>query len=211
MRGDLYGRFAGICHGCGWVGRTEDVFDLLWDAYSQPHRRYHDVDHLDHVLREVDRIAPEGARDEDRMAVVLAAFFHDVVYDPRRQDNERRSADMARRVLDQRGVAPTVVAAACDAILATDPAHDGERGLVARWLGDADLAILASPEQEYDRYVDQVRGEYAHVPEELWITGRAQVLRSLLARAALFTLGDQADAERRARGNLRRELATLPI
>ncbi|WP_320670918.1 HD domain-containing protein [Patulibacter defluvii] len=209
MRGDLYGRFAGICGDCGWTGRTEDVFDLLWDAYSQPHRRYHDVDHLDHVLREVDRLTPDGAGPADRTAVVLAAFFHDVVHDPRRADNERRSADLARRVLEQRGVAPATVAVVVAAILATDPAHDGERDLVARWLGDADLAVLAGPAPDYDRYVARVRAEYAHVPDAQWTSGRAAVLRQLLDRARLFALPGQEQAERAARGNLRRELAAL--
>lgn len=40
---------------------TNDCFDQLLDAYSQKHRHYHTVAHIDHCLREFDA-ASELAR-----------------------------------------------------------------------------------------------------------------------------------------------------
>ena len=80
-------------------------------------------------------------------------------------------------------------------------------------LVDADLWILSAPADRYDRYVADVRAEYAHVPDDAWRTGRGQVLDRFLAAAEagdLYTAGPPDDrAARRARAveNLARERA----
>src|SRR5262245_18351172 len=68
------------------------IFDHLVAAYSEPQRHYHTLRHLDEVLRTVGKL-----RDycHDPAAVELAVWFHDAVYDPRGQDNEARSAQLA--------------------------------------------------------------------------------------------------------------------
>jgi len=58
-------------------------------------------------------------------------------------------------------------------------------------------------------YVRDVRREFGHVPDDAWRTGRAQVLRSLLALPRLFTTPPMHEQELRARANLSAELASL--
>ena len=77
------------------TSRTE--WAALVGAWSEPHRRYHDLAHLAAVLGLVSGLP--GADDPD--AVRLAAWYHDIAYDPERTDNEEVSA--ARR---GRGCAP---------------------------------------------------------------------------------------------------------
>ena len=62
-------------------------------AWSEPHRRYHDLAHLAAVLGLVDALSPAA---DDADAVRLAAWYHDVVYDPSSSENEARSAGRAR-------------------------------------------------------------------------------------------------------------------
>jgi len=61
-------------------------------AYAEPHRYWHTEQHvlsmLDYMSTHLDW--PVNARDRDHL--VLAACYHDVVYDPERTDNEERSA-----------------------------------------------------------------------------------------------------------------------
>jgi len=80
-------------------------------------------------------------------------------------------------------------------------------------LVDADLWILSSPPDRYDRYAADVRAEYAHVPDDLWRRGRGAVLRHFLdAAGSLGAYGPEADrSDRRARAqaNLTRELEAL--
>jgi predicted metal-dependent HD superfamily phosphohydrolase len=185
----------------GGTGMDAAGRDLL-GRWSEPHRRYHDVAHLTAILSTLDGF---GASRPVR----LAAWFHDAVYDPRRTDNEGRSARLAVAVLTwlgQADVAPEVARL----VLVTaghDPAP-GDRD--AAVLCDADLAVLAWPRREYDGYAAAIRAEYAHVPDETYRVGRADVLHRLLDLPALYrTPGPHAEWEAAARVNLGRELDSL--
>jgi predicted metal-dependent HD superfamily phosphohydrolase len=203
-------------------GRFNDRVDLLlaWPlpgarelgaqlvaAYGHPDRRYHDTRHLHEVLDRVHELSGNGA-EFDRMAVVLAAWFHDGVYDGQ-PDAERRSAAWAAEALTAL-VAPTVVEEVVRLVLLTErhrPADDDANGGA---LSDADLAILAAPPERYAEYVAAVRAEYAHVPDDLFAAARAEILRELLAEPHLFhTAHARATWEATARANVERELAGL--
>src|SRR4030095_7297706 len=71
-------------------------FDRLIGRYSEPHRAYHTVQHLEECFREF-----EGAFGlaESPGAVDLALFFHDAIYDTHARDNEEKSAELAREML----------------------------------------------------------------------------------------------------------------
>ncbi|HYF74518.1 MAG TPA: hypothetical protein VD864_16940 [Nocardioides sp.] len=176
-------------------------------AYAHPDRRYHDTRHLTEVL---DRVHELSAHDVvfDRMPVVLAAWFHDGVYDGQ-PEAERRSAAWAAEALPTL-VDPEVVDEVVRLVLLTEghrPAAGDDNGGV---LCDADLAILAAPEERYAEYAAAVREEYAHVADDLFARGRAAVLRDLLAKPHLFQTPYARDAwEHAARANVERELAVL--
>jgi len=186
------------------TSRTE--WAALVAAWSEPHRRYHDLAHLAAVLGLVDQL---GAAADDPDAVRLAAWYHDAVYDPTRTDNEEISAERARAGL--RGLVPDERAEeVVRLVLLTaghDPAPDDANGAV---LCDADLAVLASPPQAYAAYASAVRAEYGHLSDEEFTAGRIAVLEHL---TALPTLYRTPEAARRwtepARANLAAELQLL--
>ncbi|MGY1830704.1 metal-dependent phosphohydrolase [Geodermatophilus sp. SYSU D01180] len=174
-------------------------------AWSEPHRRYHDLHHLAAVLGLVDAL---GAAADDPAAVALAAWYHDVVYDPTRGDNEQASAERARA-----GLTGLVPAARVDEVVrlvlltAGHDAADGDaNGAV---LCDADLAVLAGPPGAYAAYASAVREEYGHLSDEVFTAGRIAVLESLLALPALYRLPGTREWEPRARANLAAELTLL--
>lgn len=186
------------------TSRTE--WAAVVEAWSEPHRRYHGLAHLAAVLGLVGELA--GAAT-DPAAVRLAAWYHDVAYDPRRDDNEAVSAERARAGL--RGlVADDRVAEVARLVLLTaghDPEPGDANGAV---LCDADLAVLAGPPEAYAAYASAVREEYAHLPDEVFVPGRAAVLGHLLALPALYRLpAVAADWTPRARANLTAELTLL--
>jgi predicted metal-dependent HD superfamily phosphohydrolase len=154
----------------------------LWARWSEPHRRYHTRTHLRAVLDAVDELAAEAG---DATAVRLAAWFHDAVYDGRPGWDEERSAQLAQARLPACGVPSGQVAEAARLVRLTaahDRLRDGDaNGAV---LCDADLAVLGRP--GYEEYARAIRQEYAHVPDEAFRKGRAQVLRRLLAVPALY-------------------------
>ena len=175
-------------------------------AWSEPHRRYHDLAHLAAVLGVVGALAGSAA---DPDAVRLAAWYHDVAYEPDRSDNEQVSAERARVGL--RGLVPDErVAEVHRLVLLTaghDPAPGDANGAV---LCDADLAVLAGPPDAYAAYASAVRAEYGHLTDAEFTAGRIAVLEHLLALPALFRTPDAARQwAEPARANLTAELVLL--
>jgi predicted metal-dependent HD superfamily phosphohydrolase len=175
-------------------------------AWSEPHRHYHDLSHLAAVLGLVDVLAPAA---DDADAVRLAAWYHDVVYDPRSPENEARSAGRARAGL--RGLVATERLAEVERLVlltvAHDPGPDDADGAV---LCDADLAVLAAPPDAYAGYASAVRAEYGHLSDADFTAGRIAVLERLLALPALYRLPENAQRwTATARANLTAELTLL--
>jgi predicted metal-dependent HD superfamily phosphohydrolase len=148
---------------------------------------------------------------EDADAVEAAIWFHDAVYDATRPDNEARSADLAERQLRAMGAAEAFVVKVHDLIL--DTRHtSAPTSSDGRWLVDIDLSILGGEADAYDEYDRAIRLEYAHVPEEAYRVGRASVLRSFLARPAIYLTDYFRDRyEAAARENLARSIRGLII
>jgi predicted metal-dependent HD superfamily phosphohydrolase len=175
-------------------------------AWSEPHRRYHDLHHLAAVLALVDELADAAT---DPSAVRLAAWYHDVVYDPRRDDNEQVSAERARAGL--RGLVDERLLAEVERLVLLTAGHDPAPGDAdGAVLCDADLAVLASEPASYAAYASAVRAEYGHLPDAEFTAGRIAVLERLLALPELYRLpAVAADWTPRARANLTAELTLL--
>ena len=184
--------------------------DALRARYAEPHRAYHTQAHLDAVLAGV---TAARARLHHPDAVELAAWYHDAIYDPARNDNEERSAQLLETELS--GLAdPALVARAallvrCTADHALPPGTDG-RDDAAVFL-DLDLAVLGADGPAFDAYEQGIAAEYVpvHGPER-FRAGRAQFLAGALARPRLFhTAEAHAALDAAARTNMHRALAAL--
>jgi predicted metal-dependent HD superfamily phosphohydrolase len=187
-----------------WPGWLEDDLRVQVEAaYGDPSRGYHDLTHLAEVLARVDELMP--ADDPDREVVLLAAWFHDVVYDE--QGNlEERSARHAETVLDGSPLAAEVARLVRLTATHRPEGHD----LAGQVLCDADLAILAADPDRYASYVRGVRSEYASIPDADFAAGRTAVLRDLLDKPSLFhTEVARSRWERRARANVEAEIRAL--
>jgi predicted metal-dependent HD superfamily phosphohydrolase len=179
----------------------------LWAAYADPSRGHHGTRHLVEVLTRLDELAAAGTI-YDRRAVVLAAWFHDAVYDGER-DAEERSASWAEQALP--AVAdPATVAEVVRLVRLTEHHRPDPADVNGCALSDADLSILAADRARYDEYVAAVRTEYAHLPDDVFAMGRADVLRALTDAPELFrTAHGRAQWEEAARANVARELSEL--
>jgi predicted metal-dependent HD superfamily phosphohydrolase len=200
MEGELLGEWlAALPEGVPGEAAAATARDLL-TRWGEQHRRYHTLAHLRAMLGVLGELgAPPVVR--------LAAWYHDAVYDPRRSDNEERSALLAIEQLGALGVPADEVARLVRLTAGHDPAPEDGNGAL---LCDADLAILAVAPPDYAGYAAAVRDEYRHVPEPAFRAGRAAVLRRLLDLPVLYRTGE---AHRRweaaARANLAAELAGL--
>ena len=195
--------------GLGAAADDDELFGELIVRYSEPHRKYHTLQHLAECLehfRELSALAEFPAEIE------LALWFHDAVYDVARNDNETRSADWARASLLAQSAASAMRVAAQRVhglIMATR--HDAApAGRDAGILVDADLWILGAPAGRFDEYERQIREEYRHIPDFLFRPKRKALLQKLLRRPRLFSTGIFfARCEPQARANIARSLARL--
>ncbi|NNU42511.1 HD domain-containing protein [Ramlibacter montanisoli] len=183
------------------------LFNQLVGAYSQAHRHYHTLQHLRECLAHCEAAAALAQRPAE---VELALWFHDAVYDPRRADNEERSAEWAWRAILAAGCGEDVAQRVQALVLATRtheaPAHEPDTQLLV----DVDLAILGAAPTRFAESGRQIRTEYAHVPDEAFRAGRARVLSGFLARPRIYATAAFHDAlEHRARENLAQALAEL--
>jgi predicted metal-dependent HD superfamily phosphohydrolase len=181
-------------------------FGQLAEAYSQPHRRYHNAGHIEHCLAEFDQAADLAESPDE---VEFAIWLHDAIYETKAVDNEERSAQLAREVLLKLGAAETKGSRVGDLILATKP---GESPLSqdARLLVDIDLSILGQPQEVYDSYEKSIREEYSWVPAVEYVAARSGILRGFMDRPRLYVT-DRFESMYglEARKNLKRALLAL--
>jgi predicted metal-dependent HD superfamily phosphohydrolase len=200
MNDDLLERWRAILPDLPEIGE-----DLL-RRYAEPHRRYHTTEHLRHLLVMIDELA----ETQDLFLVRLAAWFHDAVYTiPAGQvSNEEASARLAIRILGRAGLEQEDLNQVARLVRLTETHLPGARDPEGELLCDADLSILAAAPEAYARYVEQIREEYAAVPEQDFLAGRLAILTQLADREIFRTAKGRRLTER-ARVNLAAEMESL--
>jgi predicted metal-dependent HD superfamily phosphohydrolase len=181
-------------------------YDSLIARYSEPHRRYHTVRHLDECFAKLAEIRGEAERPAE---VEVALWFHDAIYEQRASDNEARSAELAAREVKATGGREDVAQRIAELVLATRHAalpHSVDAKVVV----DVDLSILGAPAERFDEYERQVREEDSWVPDFLFKRERRKIMNELLARPAIFATPLFFERyEQQARANLRRSIGQL--
>jgi predicted metal-dependent HD superfamily phosphohydrolase len=181
--------------------QADQKFNGICRAYTGSGRFYHTVDHVLAVLGTVEGLASYA---KNLNAVKVAAWLHDVIYDSKASDNEERSAEYAERLCEELAIPEGQRVAA---LILKTKTHDAGDDVDAQVLLDADLAILGASETKYQGYAENIRREYAWVPEPEYRKGRRQVLERFLTRPRLFHF--LGHLEELARRNMAAEIARL--
>jgi predicted metal-dependent HD superfamily phosphohydrolase len=189
---------------CAWAvtpSLADEMFEDLRQHYAGTGRFYHTLDHTRAMLETVASLA-SFARNLN--AVKLAVWLHDVIYDSRAPDNEERSAEYADQLCEKLFIPQGREVAS---LILKTKTHDAGEDVDAQVLLDADLAILGANEPAYRIYADQIRQEFAWVPETNYRMGRRHVLERFLTRPRIFHL--LAHLEEPARRNISAEIGRL--
>jgi predicted metal-dependent HD superfamily phosphohydrolase len=190
----------------GAAAADEGLYDRAIACWGEPHRHYHTLQHLRECLAQFEAVRDRARRPAE---VALALWFHDVIYDPRRTDNEARSAQWARDSVMQAGLPAAVAQRVHELVMATRH-HEPPADADAQLLVDVDLSILGADTARFDESDRQIRSEYAHMSDEDYRAGRMRVLAGFLARPRLYTTEFfHAAFEKAARQNLQRALDRL--
>ncbi|MFW6226041.1 MAG: adenylyltransferase/cytidyltransferase family protein [bacterium] len=73
---------------------NEDVYNDIIKRWNEQHRYYHNIEHLNDLIDRFEELFNNGKISEGvKDTLIIAAFFHDVIYDPTINDNEDKSIE----------------------------------------------------------------------------------------------------------------------
>lgn len=186
---------------------AEASFNLLVQNYSDPRRAYHNLSHIQALLRHAESFRHELQNYD---AVAFAIWFHDAIYNTKKGDNEEKSAELAIETLGKLLLPRETITAVEQMILATKKHELLNDSDDLKLFLDFDLSILGTNQEVYQRYSQAIRKEYSWVPYFLYRKGRKKVLESFLKRKRIyFTDSVKALYETQARSNIETELSRL--
>ena len=200
--------------------QVTELGESLLQAWEQPHRAYHHSGHLSQMLTDLDHLYAHRAQaGSTPLALILAAWFHDAVYEGAPDKDERRSEQLASASLaplvtaglltghELQMVSLLVRATATHELPESTDLPAGYEPADIQFFLDADMSILAADSARYRRYLRGVRSEYSHFDDEAFRAGRTTFLRSILGRKCVFLSEEGLQLwEEPARVNLRAEL-----
>ena len=183
-------------------------YEELARAYNGNNRHYHNLNHIAHMLNLLNDVE---AYVFDLDTLKLAIWYHDVVYSSRKNDNEEKSAELAKNRLKSFNfdeklieiVQNLIISTKKHQVILTENADNA-------FLLDIDLSILGSQWETYLEYSKKIRKEYAIYPNFMYKKGRKKVLSHFLEREQLyFTEYFRSKLELQARENVAKELNML--
>jgi len=183
-------------------------FDHLVTHYTTIDRHYHNLQHIRSLLQ-LRQQYDDNIHDHDTLS--FAIFYHDLVYDIQRDDNEEESALAAGRFMQQTRVPELQANKVMSYIRATQAHSSGDinDNDLALFL-DFDMAILGSPADEYRQYAQQIREEYYIYTDHVYNLGRSKVLQQFMQMPNIYSTETfRTRYEKQARENITAEMTAL--
>src|SRR6187402_1637441 len=127
---------------------TNDLWNEIEVSYSNKKRHYHTLEHLENLLKQLTEVKNDI---KEWNTILFSLFYHDVVYNSLKSDNEERSADLAEKRMLQFSV-PKSIVENCKAQIIATKKHGVDPNPDINFFTDADLSILGSDWEVYSTY-----------------------------------------------------------
>lgn len=189
---------------------NDELANNLWleifTKYSDVKRHYHTIDHLEAMISILNEVK-ENIEDWD--TTLFAVFYHDIIYKASSSTNEADSAKLAMERLNALAYPANKIAKCANMILATKQ-HLTSEDNDTNFILDADLAILGTNEEDYQKYKDQIREEYAIYPDFMYNAGRRKTMQKFLKNDSIYkTVFFTTKFNQQAKNNIEKELLEL--
>lgn len=135
----------------------------ILNKYDEPHRFYHNWEHIESMLNSAKEY---GWLTDD---LLLSVVFHDIIYNPKKNDNEELSSKLFEQYVDNVSIK--------NAILDTKT-HKSTSELSKR-LCNLDLEVLYGTMDEFIEFENKICKEYQFVDYNIYKEKRIEVLNSL--------------------------------
>lgn len=185
---------------------ASDKWEIISSAYNSPNRFYHNLSHLESMFIELEKVKGEII---DWESILFSLFYHDIIYDSSRSDNEEKSAEFAKNELFSLNINAQQIEKIQQIILATKshiPQNDSDINIFL----DADLSILGAEKGVYEMYSENIRLEYLEYPSFVFNQGRINILEQFLSQRTIYKSEFfKRHLEDKANDNLSSELKKL--
>lgn len=142
-------------------------------AWQEPHRFYHNEEHLVFLLEAIERSSYNSYEKE---LLFLVAFFHDIVYQPTAHDNELQSAQIFEQMCQSNDEKAKNFVKQAILDTQTHQAHD----TLSAFFCEIDLAIVhQSNFEQLLQWERKIFKEYQIYDYPLYKVGRLRVLEKL--------------------------------
>jgi predicted metal-dependent HD superfamily phosphohydrolase len=199
------------------------VYANIISAYTEPHRAYHTLNHLEFMFDKLDNMLQIYmlSDDVDRKALYLATWFHDFIYVTNFPENEEHpvneiaSAEYAVNSLKKIGMCDERLLDTVYHLIIATKHHEPDESLpfdllLQQILLDADMAILGADSHIYKKYVSQIEFEWSHIPQEKFHQGRSLFLTGMLQKNGIFYTEYMKELyDTQAIQNIKQELSIL--
>jgi predicted metal-dependent HD superfamily phosphohydrolase len=183
-----------------------ELWEEIEKRYSGKSRHYHTLTHLENVLEQLTAIK---AQIQNWATVLFTLFYHDIVYNTLKSDNEEESANLAEKRMKQLALPATMIENCKMQILATKT-HIISPDSDTNYFTDADLSILGQDWETYTHYYKSIRREYSIYPDLVYNPGRKKVLTHFIQMDSIYKTAFFNDkCEVQAKQNIQKELALL--
>ena len=152
------------------------IFEVIYRAYSEGHRKYHNVRHLCDVLMCLDRFKHLLYHPD---LVELALFYHDIVYEIGSGRNEVLSVELFDDHFYDH-LSDGDRSRVKSLIMATEIGSLPERYMDCNYIADIDKAMMGGDPDDFKRNSLLIHEEYNVFSDNEFYEGRRKILMRLL-------------------------------
>jgi len=149
-------------------------YNILLSMWNETQRSYHTQSHLLELIEQINEVKSKISQNQYEK-LMLCALFHDIVYDPMKQDNEEKSAEFFLNCCVEKD--NTDILDIKQMILDTKT-HDSKSEL-SELFNHFDMKVV---ESDYEKLLEWERGIHSEFQAygDLYKQGRLHFLESLL-------------------------------
>jgi predicted metal-dependent HD superfamily phosphohydrolase len=152
---------------------SDKKINEILKRWTEPHRYWHNTDHLKYLLFKIDKLNSINEMEYD--ILVISAFFHDIIYNPERQNNEIKSIELFNKYSVD---LPTNYASSVIKIIKNSANYHNiplDKLSVMFWVMDND-PIINKDFEKFKDYEYKIRKEYGFVPTPTYKRERLKFL-----------------------------------
>ena len=158
---------------------TDKGINILSKMWYDPHRFYHNINHLLSIIKAIEKnVWFKELQVKEKHILLIAAFFHDAIYEVKRKDNEDQSIKLFKLCLKPN--TPKELVDSVIRLIETTKHRKRPIDKLERIFWDADNAGFIGSYYNFEKIDNLLKKEYSFLSKEQWTKGRIEFLESNL-------------------------------